>query len=133
PAASPDGQSGEAAGDAGAREETAPAPSPGISRRSASSALAADTPGTTAAGHTFVAPAGWSLTVRGAASILEAPEGNSRIALIDVQAKEPDAAIAEAWSLYGRPPQWQLAGTRPGPDRSEERRVGKDSASRRRA
>ncbi|HLT91268.1 MAG TPA: serine hydrolase [Woeseiaceae bacterium] len=118
PAASPDGQSGEAAGDAGAREETAPAPSPGISRRSASSALAADTPGTTAAGHTFVAPAGWSLTVRGAASILEAPEGNSRIALIDVQAKEPDAAIAEAWSLYGRPPQWQLAGTRPGPDRN---------------
>ena len=31
-------------------------------------------------GNTFIAPAGWSLAVRGPATILEAPEGDSRIA-----------------------------------------------------
>ena len=37
--------------------------------------IPADTPKTTVAGNTFVAPAGWSLLVRGPATILEAPEG----------------------------------------------------------
>src|SRR6185295_13824556 len=48
--------------------------------------LTADTPETTVLGNTFIAPAGWSLSVRGPATILEAPEGDSWIALVDVQA-----------------------------------------------
>ncbi len=56
--------------------------------------IAADTPKTTVAGNTFVAPAGWSLLVRGPATILEAPEGGSFIALVDVAAK--DAKDADA-------------------------------------
>lgn len=64
--------------------------------------LAADTPSTTAAGNTFIAPAGWTLTAAGKATILEAPEGDSRIAFVDVQAKDADAALAEAWTAYGR-------------------------------
>ena len=62
--------------------------------------LTADTPSTTVAGHTFIAPAGWTVTVKGKATIVEAPEGDSRIVLVDVTAMEPDAAIAEAWAAY---------------------------------
>ncbi len=65
--------------------------------------LTADTPKTTVAGNTFVAPAGWSLVVRGPATILEAPEGGSFIALIDVAAADAataDAAVAAAWAAY---------------------------------
>ena len=51
-------------------------------------------PKTTVAGNTFVAPAGWSLVVRGPATILEAPEGGSFIVLVDVAAK--DVADADA-------------------------------------
>jgi hypothetical protein len=62
--------------------------------------VAADTPSTTVAGHAFIAPAGWSLRVDGRATILEAPERGSWIALVDVDAKDADAALAEAWTAY---------------------------------
>ncbi len=62
--------------------------------------LAADTPRTTAKGATFIAPAGWSIVVRGPATILEAPEPGSRIALVDVEAKDADEAVAAAWAAY---------------------------------
>src|SRR5690242_21107845 len=62
--------------------------------------LAADAPRTTVEGATFIAPAGWSITVRGPATILEAPEAGSRIALIDVHAQSADAAVAVAWAAY---------------------------------
>src|SRR5512138_3716189 len=52
--------------------------------------LAADTPKTTVAGNTFTAPAGWQIVVRGPATILTPPEGDSHIALVDVQAKDAD-------------------------------------------
>ena len=51
--------------------------------------IAADTARTTVAGNTFVAPAGWSLVVRGPATILEAPEGGSFIVLVDVPRRTP--------------------------------------------
>jgi CubicO group peptidase (beta-lactamase class C family) len=73
--------------------------------------IAADTPRTTMAGNTFVAPAGWSLAVRGPATILEAPEGGSFIVLVDVPAKDgvdPDAAIAAAWAAYRPDAKWPL-------------------------
>lgn len=62
--------------------------------------LAADGQRTTVAGHSFTAPAGWTLTVRGAATILEAPEGGSYVALVDVTAADADAAVAAAWAAY---------------------------------
>ena len=70
--------------------------------------LAADTPSTTVAGHTFIAPAGWTLTVEGKATIVEAPEGDSRIVFVDVAALEPDAAIQEAWEAYRPDAKWPL-------------------------
>jgi CubicO group peptidase (beta-lactamase class C family) len=71
-------------------------------------ALAADTPSATVAGHTFIAPAGWSLTVKGKATIVEAPEGDSRIVFVDVAATEADAAIQEAWAAYRPEAKWPL-------------------------
>ena len=35
----------------------------------------ADTPKTTVMGNTFIAPKDWTVTVKGPATILEAPEG----------------------------------------------------------
>jgi hypothetical protein len=58
---------------------------------------------TTTEGATFIAPAGWALTVRGPATILEAPERGSWIALVDVHAPDADAAVERAWAAY-RPP-----------------------------
>jgi CubicO group peptidase (beta-lactamase class C family) len=78
--------------------------------------LAADAARTTVAGNTFVAPAGWSLVVRGPATILEAPEGGSFIVLVDVPAKDAadaDAAVAAAWAAYRPNPKWPLKVTTP--------------------
>ncbi len=83
----------------------------------ASEHLTADTPRTTVEGATFIAPAGWSITVRGPATILEAPEAGSRIALVDVHADAADAAVAVAWAAYNPPRYWALKRATPGEDR----------------
>jgi CubicO group peptidase (beta-lactamase class C family) len=82
--------------------------------------IAADTPRTTVAGNTFVAPAGWSLIVRGPATILEAPEGASFIVLVDLAAKDvadADAAVAAAWAAYKPDAKWPLKVTTPVADK----------------
>src|SRR5687768_11539166 len=79
--------------------------------------LAADTPRTTVEGNKFLAPAGWSIAVRDRATILEAPEGGSRIALVDVKADDADAAVAAAWKQYGVEPKWPLINKAEGADR----------------
>ncbi len=70
--------------------------------------LPADTPQATALGATFIAPGGWSVVVRGPATILEAPEGDSHIALVDVRAADADAAVAAAWAAYRPDAKWAL-------------------------
>lgn len=79
--------------------------------------MAADTPRTTVAGHTFVAPAEWSVRVDGPATILTVPEGGSHVALIDVQAADADAAVAAAWQAYRKESVWPLKVVHPLPDR----------------
>ena len=90
---------------------TAAPPSP-----PAAEVLSADSPKTTVAGNTFFAPSGWRISVHGRATILEAPEGSSHIALIDVQAKDADSAVAAAWAEYGEL-KWPLLNTLDRPDR----------------
>lgn len=85
--------------------------------------LAADTPKTTVAGNKLIAPAGWSITVKGQATILEAPEAGSRIALVDVQAKDADDALAQAWAAYGVEKKWPLKLATDSPDRDGWTRV----------
>lgn len=91
---------------------TAPAAPAAVTER-----LAADAPRTTVAGNTFIAPAGWSLTVRGPATILEAPEGGSWIALVDTKAKNADQAVELAWIAYGRDRKWPLKLATQAPDK----------------
>ncbi len=62
--------------------------------------VSADTPSKTVAGNSVIAPAGWSVSTRSEATILQAPEGDSRIAYVDVQAADADAALAAAWKAY---------------------------------
>lgn len=91
-----------------ASEPAAPTP--------AAETLAADTPKATVAGNTFIAPAGWQLVVRGPATILTAPEGDSHLALVDVEAKNADQAVALAWAAYSPDgKRWPLRMSRPAP------------------
>ena len=62
--------------------------------------LAADTPGQTNRGNSFVAPAGWTLGRIGELTRLEAPEKGSRIGLIDIDAPDAPAAVAAAWKAF---------------------------------
>jgi CubicO group peptidase (beta-lactamase class C family) len=62
--------------------------------------LAADSPRATSAGATFTAPAGWTIATRGRVVVLEPPEGDSHLAIVDVEAKDADAAVAAAWAAY---------------------------------
>jgi len=79
--------------------------------------LSTDTPKTTVEGATFIAPAGWSIEVKGPATILTAPEGDSRIALVDVHAKSADDAVAAAWAAYRPDAKWPVKVTNDFPDK----------------
>ena len=91
------------------------APTPTTSK--APERLAADTPKTTVVGNTFVAPKEWSITVNGPATILEAPEGESWIALVDVQANSADEALAAAWKAYKPNATWPVKVSNDLPDK----------------
>lgn len=93
----------------------APAPAPTVEH------LTADAPRTTALGNVFIAPAGWTLTGQGATSVLEAPEGDSHLALIDLpvdaqKTATADQAVAAAWALYKPGAAWPLVVVTPSPD-----------------
>jgi len=83
----------------------------------ASERLTADTPRNTVEGATFIAPAEWSVSVRGPATILEPPEGDSHIALVDVHAPTSDSAVALAWAAYKPDARWPLKVVNPVPDK----------------
>ena len=87
--------------------------------------LSADTPKTTVQGNAFLAPKDWSIRVKGPATILEAPEGGSWIALVDVHAKGQEEALAAAWQAYKPEAKWPVKVSNALPDR--------DGWSRRRA
>jgi hypothetical protein len=72
----------------------------------ASASLPADTPRTTPAGTQFIAPAGWTVQVRPPVVMLNPPEPGSHIVLVDVTAKDGDAAVAAAWAAYAPPRTW---------------------------
>ena len=79
--------------------------------------LSRDTSLTTTAGNTFIAPAGWSVTVRGPATILQPPESGSAIALVDVRAPTADSAVAAAWQAYKPAAAWPLKVVNAKPDK----------------
>jgi hypothetical protein len=80
----------------------------GPAQAAASASLPADTPRTTPAGSQFIAPAGWTIHVRPPVVVLDPPESGSHIVLVDVTAKDADAAVAAAWAAYAPPRTWPL-------------------------
>ncbi len=68
----------------------------------------ADVPMTTPDGNRFILPAGWSMASVGQALVLTPPEGGSHIVLVDITAKDADAAVAMAWALYHKNARWPL-------------------------
>ncbi|MBC7977590.1 MAG: beta-lactamase family protein [Myxococcales bacterium] len=79
--------------------------------------MAADTPRTTVTGNGFVVPAGWAVRVSGPATIVEGPEADSWIALVDVKAKDAEAAVVLAWDAYKPDKKWQVERAIDVPDR----------------
>lgn len=79
--------------------------------------LTADTPKQTVRGNTFIAPAGWVVAVRGPATILGAPEGDSWLALVDVTVPDAKAAVAAAWAAYKPEAKWPLKVVTDRPDK----------------
>ena len=64
--------------------------------------MSADTPRSTAAGTSFIAPQGWAVATSGVVTTLEMPEGDGRLALCEVgPAKDVRSAVAAAWAAYG--------------------------------
>ena len=59
-----------------------------------------DTSKTTPAGATFTVPAGWTMTPGDPMVVLQTPEADSRVVLVDVKAKDAEAAVAAAWGAY---------------------------------
>lgn len=62
--------------------------------------LSVDTPRATTGGATFTAPANWSIAVNGFVTVLEAPEPDLHIALVDAKAANADAAVTAGWAAY---------------------------------
>jgi CubicO group peptidase (beta-lactamase class C family) len=84
----------------------------------AAAPLAADTPSTTAWGVGFTAPAGWSLTTLPGEAVLTAPEGDSRVGVVDAgAAKDAAAAVAAAWKVFDANEHHALKVTSPRPGR----------------
>jgi CubicO group peptidase (beta-lactamase class C family) len=83
----------------------------------AAAPVSVDTPVTTKAGNTFTVPAGWSIEVKGDATIVSPPEPGNHIALIDVKATDADAAVALAWKQYKPDHAWPLLVKTDVPDR----------------
>jgi CubicO group peptidase (beta-lactamase class C family) len=62
--------------------------------------VAATTERSTPAGHMFMAPQGFVLRAADGLILLQAPEGDGGVALIEVQAGNADDALARAWAAY---------------------------------
>jgi CubicO group peptidase (beta-lactamase class C family) len=90
---------------------------PTLLAQAAPQRLSADTPTATIVGNPFIAPKDWTLHVKGPATILEAPEGASFIALVDLSAKDRDAALAAAWKAYRPNAKWPVKVTHDLPDK----------------
>lgn len=64
-------------------------------------AAASDTPEKTSSGVTFTQPAGWALVRHDKFVVLNAPEPDTHLALVDVgSAKDVADAAAKAWAMY---------------------------------
>jgi CubicO group peptidase (beta-lactamase class C family) len=87
-----------------AQKATSVANSPASAQAAAPSSvperLAADTPRITSGGASFMAPSGWSIVTKKELVILEPPETDTHIAIVDSDAADAREAVAAAWAAY---------------------------------
>jgi CubicO group peptidase (beta-lactamase class C family) len=99
--------------------------SPQAEARSAPERVAADTPRVTPGGAMFQVPASWSIVTGKNIVILEPPETDTHVVIVDTQAADANAAVAAAWAAYKpefkRP--LKLVTPRPGREGWDERPV----------
>jgi CubicO group peptidase (beta-lactamase class C family) len=76
---------------------TKPAAPPPVAEAAKPELIARDSPFATAAGTTFTVPAGWTLMGGAAQRVLEGPEKDIRLAVVDVPARSADDAVKAAW------------------------------------
>ncbi|MFL6439634.1 MAG: serine hydrolase [Terriglobales bacterium] len=98
---------------------------PAAEARTAPERLTSDTPRVTAAGATFTVPAGWVIVTGKSLVILEPPETDTHVAIVDSDAADAHAAVTEAWSAYKPEAKHPLKIVTPRPARNgwEERQV----------
>src|SRR5262249_6694849 len=86
--------------------------------------IAADSSRSTEAGTAFTVPAGWSLNQRQSLTVLDLPEPDGHIALVDLKAADAPGAVAAAWAAYRPEMKRPLRITSPSPARDgwDERR-----------
>jgi CubicO group peptidase (beta-lactamase class C family) len=87
--------------------------------------LAADAKRATPGGATFTAPGGWSIRERASCVVLDAPEPDSHVAIVDVRAQDASTAVAAAWAAYRPDAKRPLKLSTPSPARNgwDERRT----------
>src|SRR4051794_10762894 len=71
-----------------------------VAEPQSSERLPAEAKRSTPAGATYSAPGGWSIRGGPSMVVLEPPEADSHLAIVDVHAADANAAVAEAWSTY---------------------------------
>src|SRR5689334_3430683 len=62
--------------------------------------ITADGPRATPGGVSFTAPVDWTLTKRDDMALLVSPEGDVKLAIVDVEAPDAKAAVEKAWAVY---------------------------------
>ena len=77
-----------------------------------------DTPRSTPGGATFTVPTGWSISQGKNIVVLQPPETDMHIAIVDSQASEAKAAVDEAWAAYKPDAKRPLKLTTPAPARN---------------
>ena len=73
---------------------------PALAQPPATEKIDKDSPRATPSGTTFTAPAGWTMTTKGGMVLLDPPEPDSHVAIVDVKAKNADAAVAAGWAAF---------------------------------
>jgi len=101
------------------------AAAPGVEARSAPEQLTADTPRVTTAGVSFTVPAGWSIMTVKNVVILQPPEPDTHIAIVDTQATDAAGAVAQGWAAYKPEHEWpvKVVTARPPREGWEDRQV----------
>ena len=95
-----------------------PGPAPSAQPPAATTKVASgDTPWADPDGNTFIVPDGWKAETFATMAVVTAPEGDSRIAFIDVAADSPEAARDAAWKTYKPDAKWPLLATTDAPAR----------------